>query len=105
MIDDFANQWIKKFEPGLVHKVSEKTVTVRMWVFLTVIMPSIYDSVETDGDRVLALYRAHKLDTNLLSVAMQRGTPLNTLLTYIEKFNVACYDIINKDVGSWDIDE
>lgn len=102
MIDDFANPWIKKFEPGLVHKVSEKTVTVRMWVFLTVIMPTIYDNVETEEDRVMALYRAHKLDSNLLKAAMRRGTPLNTVLVYMDKFNVACWDILNKDVGSWD---
>ena len=101
MIDDFANDWIKQFNVGHLYQVSGKTVTVRMYVFLTTIMPAIYDSVEDEETRILAIYRAHKLDAGLLKAAIREKTPENTVLTYIEKINVWCYDIIQKDIGTW----
>ena len=84
------------------HKVSGKTVTVRMATFLGQVIPAIHDSVKNEEDRINALIRIHKADVNILTVAMEKGTPHNTIISYVESLNVACWDIINKDLGTWE---
>ena len=89
-------QEYKKFQPPVEHIVSGKTITVRMNVFLTEIIPGIIDEVETDGQKVLALYRLEKIGNKMIKQAFARGTPVNTIVSYYEALNVAQWDILNK---------
>ena len=88
-----------KFQPPVEHIVSSKTITVRMNVFLTEIIPGIIDEVENDGQKVLALYRIEKIGNKMIKQAFARGTPVNTIVSYYEALNVAQWDILNKPNG------
>ena len=92
-------QEYKKFQPPVEHIVSGKTITVRMNVFLTQIIPGIIDEVENDGQKVLALHRIEKIGNKMIQQAFARGTPVNTIMSYYEALNVASWDIINKPAG------
>ena len=100
MMETMINpQEYKKFQPPVEHIVSGKTITVRMNVFLTEIIPGIIDEVENDGQKVLALYRIEKIGNRMIQQAFAKGTPVNTIMSYYEALNVASWDIINKPNG------
>jgi len=79
-----------------VHIVSGKTVDVRMEVFLGQVIPAIYDEVQTEHDRMLALDRVYRANAKLLKVAIERHVPENALILYSKKVDTACSKILEK---------
>lgn len=84
---------------NLYHKVSEKTIESRMDHLLTEMIPSITASVETENDRVLALYKIQSVSANLTRQAIEKETDIQKILWFYELLNVSEWDLINKYLG------
>lgn len=78
--------------------VSGKTVDVRMDVFLGQVIPAIYDEVQSEHDRMLALDRVYRANAKLLKVAIERHVPENALIRYSKKVDTACHSILEKEI-------
>lgn len=78
------------------YKVSEKSITVRMYIFLDQILPKIYAGVENKKDKEKALEQVKRIHCNLLRGV--EDTPQNTVDTYKKSFETACLAIEMKDI-------
>ena len=78
------------------YKVSEKSITMRMYIFLNQILPNIYGGVDTEKDRDKALKQVKRIHCNLLRGV--EDTPQNTVDAYKRSFEIACSAIEMKKI-------
>ena len=69
------------------YKVSEKSITMRMYIFLNQMLPEIYGGVGSEEDREKALEQVKRIHYNLLKGA--KNTPQNTIDSYKRSFETA----------------
>ena len=92
------NEWIPQMKIPKPHEVSGKSITIRMAVFLTQMIPGISQDIKTEEGRLFALYFIQKTTARLIQIAEQKKTPINTCLSFVEVSNVKCFEIINKEL-------
>jgi len=102
MYDEIMRSECSVFEMPEPYKVSGKTTTVRMGILLKQIIPGIAKNISTEFDKLFAIYYINKATEQLLVVADQRQTPINTCLSFVEASNIACRNIIQIDLGGYD---